>query len=161
MIDSEYINPLTVKLDKVEEMQSRMQGINQAIQNLKHLDEWNTSASAGTVSVASNPYIYTTTTGTSPPWQILPNDQHAMKVAKGGQLDMQGEGADIRINGKSMKAWMEQVEQRLNILTPNPELEKEWDELRRLGERYRKLEKRCQEKADMWQALKKLPRPKP
>jgi hypothetical protein len=30
-----------------------------------------------------------------------------------------------------------------------------------LGERYRKLEKKCQEKAKMWEALKKLPKPKP
>jgi flagellar motility protein MotE (MotC chaperone) len=59
-----------------------------------------------------------------------------------------------------MNKWMEQVEQRLNILTPNPELEKEWDDLRRLGERYRKLEKKCQEKAKMWEALKKLPKVK-
>ena len=55
---------------------------------------------------------------------------------------------------------MEQVEQRLNILTVNPEMEKEWDDLRRLGERYRKLEKKCQEKAKMWEALKKMPKVK-
>jgi hypothetical protein len=83
-----------------------------------------------------------------------------MKVAQTGQIDIRGTDADIRINGKSMNKWMEQVEQRLNILTVNPELEKEWDELRRLGERYRKLEKKCQEKAQMWEALKKLPKVK-
>jgi hypothetical protein len=54
---------------------------------------------------------------------------------------------------------MEKVEARLNILTPNPELEKEWDELRRLGERYRKLEKKCQEKAEVWKKLKSMPKP--
>jgi hypothetical protein len=84
-----------------------------------------------------------------------------MKVAQSGQIDIKGKDADIRINGKSMNRWMEQMEQRLNILTPNPELEKEWDELRRLGERYRKLEEICQEKAKMWEALKKLPKVKP
>jgi phosphocarrier protein len=62
-----------------------------------------------------------------------------------------------KINGKSMRVWMEKVEQRLNILTPNSDMEKEWDELRRLGERYRKLEKKCQEKSQMWNALKKMP----
>ena len=54
---------------------------------------------------------------------------------------------------------MEKVEERLNILTPNPELEKEWDDLRRLGERYRKLEKMCREKANMWNKLKSMPSP--
>jgi hypothetical protein len=80
-------------------------------------------------------------------------DQH-------GKMTLKGKKADIEINGKSMTAWMEKVEERLNILTPNTELEKDWDDLRRLGERYRKLEKKCQEKAQMWEALKKLPTPK-
>ena len=57
---------------------------------------------------------------------------------------------------EAMKAWMEKVEERLNILTPNPELEKDWDDLRRLGERYRALEEKCKEKARMWAALKKV-----
>jgi hypothetical protein len=77
-----------------------------------------------------------------------------------GKMVMKGEKADIEINGKSMSAWMEKVEQRLNILTPNPDMEKDWDDLRRLGERYRKLEKKCQEKSKMWEALKKMPPPK-
>ncbi len=77
-----------------------------------------------------------------------------------GKMVMKGKEADIEINGKSMSAWMEKVEQRLNILTPNPDMEKDWDDLRRLGERYRKLEKKCQEKSKMWEALKKLPKPK-
>jgi len=79
------------------------------------------------------------------------------KFEQNGKMVMKGAEADIEINGKSMKAWMEKVEQRLNILTPNPDMEKEWDELRRLGERYRKLEKKCQEKSQMWNALKKMP----
>jgi hypothetical protein len=75
-------------------------------------------------------------------------------------LEIQGKNADIKINGKSMVAWMEKVEERLNILTPNAELEKEWDDLRRLGERSRKLEQKCKEKTQMWEALKKLPKVK-
>jgi hypothetical protein len=77
-----------------------------------------------------------------------------------GKMVMKGEKADIEINGKSMTAWMEKVEQRLNILYPNPDMEKDWDDLRRLGERYKKLEKKCQEKSKMWEALKKMPPPK-
>lgn len=74
-------------------------------------------------------------------------------------ISLKGEDADIDLNGKSMKSWMEKVEERLNILTPNPELEKEWDELRKLGERYRKLEKKCKEKAEVWKKLKSMPPP--
>lgn len=49
---------------------------------------------------------------------------------------------------------MEQIEQRLNILTVNPELESEWKELKQLGEQYRALEKHIQEKMKTWAKLK-------
>lgn len=97
-----------------------------------------------------------TTTGTGINWNDLTTSS---SIGQGGKLALKGEGADIDINGKSMTAWMEKVEERLNILTPNPELEKEWDELRKLGERYRKLEKKCKEKAEMWNKLKSMPPP--
>jgi hypothetical protein len=104
-------------------------------------------------------YTYTTNTTSQTPWIAtggLGGTNPAMVVSPSGSIDIQGQNADIKINGKSMKVWMEAVEERLNILTPNPELEKEWDDLRRLGERYRKLEKKCREKAQMWAALKKV-----
>ena len=188
MIESKTIDPLTVKLDKVEEMQSRMRGLASAVKNLQEYDEWNNttsnmpwgqltaaqSATGGIHQVGHiglNPNVYTTNspyqnlntiTGTSVNSLIGSSaTDYNMKVEQSGQIDIRGEKADIRINGKSMNKWMEQVEQRLNILSPNPELEKEWDDLRRLGERYRKLEKKCQEKARMWETLKKLPKVKP
>jgi len=74
-------------------------------------------------------------------------------------VHIKGKDADLLINDKSLKTWMEKVEERLNILTPNPEMEKEWDDLRKLGARYRKLEKKCKEKSDMWNKLKAMPPP--
>jgi hypothetical protein len=103
------------------------------------------------------PYVFTTNnTGIN---SIQPGNLSISntKFEQNGKMVMKGAEADIEINGKSMKAWMEKIEQRLNILTPNPDMEKEWDQLRRLGERYRKLEKKCQEKSQMWNALKKMP----
>jgi hypothetical protein len=99
-------------------------------------------------------YTYTTGT-TSSPW-IATGTNPVMVVNQSGSIEIKGEDADIKINGKSMVTWMEKVGERLNILTPNPELEKDWDELQELGERYRALEKQCQEKAKMWSALKKV-----
>jgi len=78
------------------------------------------------------------------------------QINQGGKVHIQGENADLVIGDKSMKAWMEKVEERLNILTPNPELEKDWDKLQELGERYRALERKCKEKAKMWEALKRV-----
>ena len=176
------------RIQKVEaDMKSRMRGLASAVKNLQELDEWNISSRESTVPwgqltaaqsatggmhqvghIGLSPNVYTTnspyqnltTTGTSTTILGSSATDYNMKVEQSGQIDIKGEKADIRINGKSMNKWMEQVEQRLNILTPNPELEKEWDDLRRLGERYRKLEKKCQDKAKMWEALKKLPKPK-
>jgi hypothetical protein len=190
MIETATIGPLTSEEAKVEDMKSRMRGLASAVKNLQEYDEWNMSSKEASVPwgqitaaqsatggihqvghIGLNPNVYTTNspyqnlntiTGTSVNSLIgSSNTDYNMKVEQSGQIDIRGEKADIRINGKSMNKWMEQVEQRLNILTPNPELEKEWDDLRRLGERYRKLEKKCQEKAQMWAALKKLPKVKP
>lgn len=98
---------------------------------------------------------YTYTTNTTSPWISVSNGGTG-SINPSASIEIKGKDADIKINGKSMVAWMEAVEERLNILTPNPELEKEWDDLRRLGQRYRALEKKCKEKAQMWAALKKV-----
>ena len=82
-----------------------------------------------------------------------------LNVQPNNTVHIKGEDADLLINDKSLKTWMEKVEERLNILTPNPEMEKEWDDLRKLGERYRKLEKKCKEKSLMWNKLKAMPKP--
>jgi len=106
-------------------------------------------------------YTYTTnTTNATSPWVTVSNggtgSSPAMTINPSATIDLRGENPDIKINGKSMVTWMEKVEERLNILTPNPELEKDWDDLRKLGNRYRTLEKKCKEKAQMWAALKKV-----
>ena len=185
MIETATIGPLTSEEAKVEDMKSRMRGLASAVKNLQEYDEWNdktriprglTAAQSATGGIHQvghiglSPNVYTTNspyqnlntiTGTSVNSLIGSSaTDYNMKVEQSGQIDIRGEKADIRINGKSMNKWMEQVEQRLNILSPNPELEKEWDDLRRLGERYRKLEKKCPDKAQMWAALKKLPKAK-
>lgn len=98
--------------------------------------------------------------GTSGRYEINEiNPGHNTVIGANGQIALKGDSADIDINGKSLNVWMEKVEERLNILTPNPELEQDWDELRRLGERYRSLEKKCKEKANMWNKLKSMPKP--
>ena len=126
---------------------------------------WTTAADCITTGTSQPNYSasivgspsYTYTTNTTSPWIATgTNISPTMQVNQSGTIEIKGEDADIKINGKSMKIWMEAVEERLNILTPNPELEKEWDDLRRLGQRYRALERKCKEKAQMWAALKKV-----
>jgi len=103
------------------------------------------------------------TTGISPVWTTNTTaGQYSFtgqNIQPNNTVHIRGKDADLLINDKSLKTWMEKVEERLNILTPNPEMEKEWDDLRKLGERYRKLEKKCREKADVWKRLKSMPAP--
>ena len=95
---------------------------------------------------------YTWATGTnSVDWSIGSNIQ-----PNSGKISIVGDNADIEVNGKSLMGAIEALEQRLNIMVPNPELEKEWDELRELGDRYRELEKQCKEKGNMWAKLKEI-----
>ena len=109
--------------------------------------------SAGTneysfTAIDTNAYTYTGT-GTNYAWNTTSID-NTLQVQ--GDSDFAG---DITVKGRSLTEFMDSVEQRLNILRPNPELEAEWDQLRELGERYRELEKQLTEKTQMWNTLKK------
>ena len=127
----------------------------------------NVTVGSGITGTAISPNSVWTSTGTGPSgmWTNTTGTGYtighptATQIGQGGKVHIQGENADLVIGDKSMKTWMEKIEERLNILTPNPEMEKDWDDLRKLGERYRKLEKKCKEKSDMWNKLKAMPPP--
>tara|TARA_R110000782_G_scaffold223604_1_gene310517 strand:- start:67 stop:456 length:390 start_codon:yes stop_codon:yes gene_type:complete len=68
-------------------------------------------------------------------------------------IDMH-KNADITVGGKSMREFMEQVNERLAILEPNKKLEAEWAELKELGDQYRAMEQDLLEKAKSWDILK-------
>ena len=96
------------------------------------------------VTIASG--IYSTAT-TMPEVTIMdPNPS--------GTITLRGEDADISINGVSLMETLRGIQERLNILQPNRELEAEWDQLRELGEQYRRLEQELAEKSQAWKALK-------
>jgi hypothetical protein len=61
---------------------------------------------------------------------------------------------DININGISLSDRLNKMEERLGILRPNPELEKDFEKLKKLGERYRKLEKKLSEQIKTFNILK-------
>ena len=82
--------------------------------------------------------------------QISPNT-----TISGALLELNGDKADIKINGVSLNDTLTAIQKKLDVLTLNPKLEKEWDELKALGEQYRKLESELAEKSKMWAALKK------
>ncbi len=57
-----------------------------------------------------------------------------------GTIKLEGADADIFVQGKSMKAWMDAVEQRLCILEPKPELLEKYNALKQAYEHYKTLE---------------------
>jgi hypothetical protein len=95
----------------------------------------------------SNPYTYTTmagnwATGASQPFYTT-------------QPKVQITDSDIELDGLSLRQTLLNLQARLAIMIPNPELETEFDELRRCGDRYRKLEKKFLEQKRVWETLKK------
>jgi hypothetical protein len=91
------------------------------------------------------PSSITTSNGTAP----------TLEVNQTGTIELRGKNADIRVNGESLMETLRVIQDRLNMLRPNTELESEWDQLRELGEQYRKLEAEFKEKSKMWNTLKK------
>ena len=83
------------------------------------------------------------------------SSQTGQATITAGTLALSGDNADIKINDVSLTDTLKTIQARLNILTPNDKLEKEWNELKALGEQYRKLEAELEEKSRMWTALKK------
>ena len=75
-------------------------------------------------------------------------------IATSKEMQLTADG-DIKFGNVSLKDFMETVSRRLAMLTPNPKLEAEWDELRTLGEAYRALEKDLTEKSQTWDILKR------
>ena len=62
---------------------------------------------------------------------------------------------DIEIKGKSLAKVLETLEERLVILNPNPELEKQFEQLAELRKQYIALENELKEKVKSWNILKK------
>ena len=94
-------------------------------------------------------------TWASYPYTVSGTSTNPMMVNSAGTVDLTGENADIRINGKSLSQAIANIEERLAILHPNPELEQEWEELKRLGDQYRTLESEIKEKMKVWDTLKR------
>ena len=96
--------------------------------------------------------LYTTTNTTSP--YTFGTNSISTGITGDTKIHINGKDADIVINGKSFTETMAMIENRLGILFPNPELEKEFDELQQAGEHYRQLEKKFLEQKKVFDILK-------
>ena len=89
---------------------------------------------------------YTITTGTT----TYNNQPQVLKVS--GNAEFEGE---VTIRGVKLDERLNAIEERLGILRPNNDLEGKWENLKKLGEEYRKLEKEILEGESIWDMLKK------
>jgi hypothetical protein len=96
--------------------------------------------------------IYTTNGTNTAPWMT----QSTLSAPK---IKLEGEGADVTVNGWSLVAAVKRIEERLGLFQPNPELEAEWAELRELSEQYQKLEQYIRDKQATFDRLKAMPAP--
>jgi len=116
----------------------------------------NTLWSGGSIT---SPYTYTTsgTVGAGGPstynWNNTTISPSTKVHINGDGLVMQ-EGADIVVGGKSLTKAIEQIEERLGILHPNPALEERWDKLKELRQQYVEMEKDLLEKEKLMKILK-------
>jgi hypothetical protein len=124
------------------------------------LDNMNAGAAGGPYTVTgaigtSFPNaIWSTGTGTTvAPWLSSNPNGVAPKIT------LNGEGADVEVNGWSLVAAVKRIEERLGLFQPNPDLEAEWEDLRALGEQYRKLEQHIRDKQATWDRIKAMPAP--
>lgn len=93
------------------------------------------------------------------PYTSVPNTwatgTSAVSNSVSGELTINGDSPDIKLGDRSLRDFMDKVEERLGILRPNEALEERWEKLKDLRRQYNELEKELIEKEKMWDILKK------
>ena len=110
-----------------------------------------------TITLDSSSYI----TGTSLNWNsnYIYGDYNIMGTHD-PKVNITGDGitikpeADLKIGDRSLKDFMDRVEDRLAILHPNDALEDKWEQLKDLRRQYEALEKDILEKEKIMKILK-------
>ena len=101
-------------------------------------------AGTHTISIAGGGAgsVLTTSNGTGATWT------NVAKTTAKGQMHLEGEDADLVINGVSLKDILNGITDRLAILQPKPELLAKYENLREAYEHYKTLEALLHEEAD-------------
>jgi hypothetical protein len=100
----------------------------------------NPATTLSNISLTAGPFTYSTTA--SVPWYT---SQPKVRITD----------SDIELDGLSLRQTLLDLQSRLGIMVPNPELEKEFKELRECAQLYQSLEQKFLEQKAMWETLKK------
>ena len=109
-----------------------------------------TMYSGNTITLPSSSYtignagstLYSTGAG-SYNWNNVTTTSPSVNITSDG-IDM-ADGTDITVAGKSLKQFMDKMEERLAILVPDPAKLEKFEALKKAYEHYKLMEKLCQE----------------
>lgn len=121
------------------------------------LDDWLTTASSN--NMATNSYSYATsnnyTINTQSPYYTINTGAASASVwttagyngssSPSGKITLDGDDADVIVNGKSLSEFMTKMEERLAILVPDPDKLEKFAALKKAYEHYKLMEKLCHE----------------
>ena len=99
---------------------------NYMVGNVSSNNQYSGHGYSSGMNVSSNAIPYTWANGTN---------------STGGKLVLEGEGADIKINGKSLRDFMDTMEKRLAILVPDPAKLEKYEALKKAYNHYILMEK--------------------
>jgi hypothetical protein len=113
-----------------------------------------------TITLDSSSWGSNGVTGSTLSWQqdytinpVWTNDP-SVNISTNG-VEIKGEG-DLKIGDRSMKDFMDKVEDQLAILRPAPELEEKWDQLKELRRQYEECKQDILEKEKIMKILKEV-----
>lgn len=98
------------------------------------------SVSAITITGAGSNYNNSVLTVTNGTGVTAAGWSNMTKTTARGQMHLEGEDADLIINGTSMKKLLDSITDRLAILQPKPDLLAKYENLREAYEHYKTLE---------------------
>ena len=107
--------------------------------------DWNNMNTSYTIGTGTSPYNYTTN------YTFAPSDASVNINTDGVEIK---DGGDLKIGDRSMKEFMDKVEDQLAILRPAPELEEKWDKLKELRRQYEECKQDILEKEKIMKILK-------
>ena len=85
---------------------------------------------------------------------LYSNSTFSQNVRITGKEILLDEDADIKFGNTSLMATLREIQSQLAILTPDPKLEEEFEELKACAQEYERLRTKFLEQKRVWDALK-------
>ena len=106
------------------------------------------------ISVLPSTGQYLYSNGSNTNWTVNTNSTFSQNVRITGKEILLDEDADIKFGNTSLMATLREIQSQLAILTPDPKLEEEFEELKACAQEYERLRTKFLEQKRVWDALK-------